>query len=211
MARPFVILALALSSALAASACGESDARAPRCGRTYVANGAWVGTGIGVGAGYGVGYYDPYDVYDPSVDYGTYDPESGDPGSPGDPGAPSADDDTPSTDGTGDESGGWDTPDPESMARLHFTAAPAQSAAPDANGCYLCTISCVAGVGAEAAGRQATGVSDVSYDDACDSATRSLAYWAHAAQHARLTTCQKPDAASSTRAPAMPTPAGSAR
>ena len=201
---------LGACAALAASGCDGSDARpTSRCGRSYVADGAWVGVGAGAGIGYGVGWYDPGDVYNPSVDYGTYDPES-DPGSSGDePGDTPTGDDARERDTSGDGSGGWDST--ESVTRLHFTAESAQTRAAAANGCFTCTLGCVAGEGAGATGRRAVGASDASYDDACDAAMRSLGYWAHAAQHQRLQTCQRLDATSSTRTPATPTVAARAR
>jgi len=40
-------------------------------------------------------------------------------------------------------------------------------------------------------GRQAVGLSDSSYDDACASAVRTLAQWSHDRLHERLATCQQ--------------------
>jgi hypothetical protein len=162
-----------------------------------------------VGIGYGVGWYDPGDVYDPAVDYGTYDPGSDPPSSGDEPADTPTEDDTAGGDTSGDGSEGWDSP--EGVTRLHFTAEPARTRAADANGCFTCTVGCVTGEGAGATGRQAVGASDASYDDACNAAMLSLAYWAHAAQHERLQTCQRLDATSSVRTPATPTVATRAR
>jgi hypothetical protein len=40
-------------------------------------------------------------------------------------------------------------------------------------------------------GRQAVGLSDTSYDEACASAVRTLAQWSHDTLRERLATCQQ--------------------
>jgi len=40
-------------------------------------------------------------------------------------------------------------------------------------------------------GRQAVGLSDTSYDDACASAVRTLAQWSHDTHRERLASCQQ--------------------
>lgn len=85
------------------------------------------------------------------------------------------------------------------------SSAANQTSASDANGCYTCTVGCLAaGANGQQSGRQALGVSDVSHDDACRDAVRSLATWSHGTLHQRLSTCEQANPDASTRVPAAP-------
>ena len=209
--RRAVLLAGMCGALAACDALGGASSAWSRCGRSYVTDvywgasasagavGAWYGgTGPGDGAYYYGDWYDPGDAaYDPGTNSGgLVDPNDSsgwnqpDNGSSSDPGSdPSAD---PSADpGAGDTSSG-DTSGGDtsgaSFARLHLRST---SVARAASGCYSCTMGCRTDVTASATGRQAMGVSDISYDDACNSAVGQLAQWSHDTQRERLTVCQR--------------------
>jgi hypothetical protein len=207
----------ALSACDALGGGGMSSARS-RCGRSYVTDvywgasagavGAWYGgTGPADGAYYYGDWYDPGDAaYDPGTNSGgLVDPNDGsgwnqpDDGSSNDPGGdpsadpgadPSADPGTADTGGdtSGGDSSGGDTSG-ESVTRLHLRST-SVSAAP--SGCFACTMGCRTDLTASATGRQALGVSNVSYEDACSSAVGQLAQWSHDTQRERSDSIARP-------------------
>jgi hypothetical protein len=153
-------------------------------------------------------------VADPSADDGSGwdapDDGSGDPngdngGDDGDGSGDGSGDDGSSGDGSGDGSGDSSG---EGLKRLHLhdvSASPLPSSAPSASsssssspsspsvapGCYACTMGCRTEATLSPTGRQAVGLSDTSYDEACASAVRTLAQWSHDTLRERLATCQQ--------------------
>jgi hypothetical protein len=188
-------LSIVSSVVALAALVGCTHHSAPRCGTPYLTSVAWVGVGGGIaygwvetgGAAYyaddGSTWYDPDDTWDGTTDT----PDNGDPPPPPD-----------------DPSGGWDT---MQSARISFSSTGSTTPAPpapDANGCWICTVGCIAGMGDHAVGRQAIGASDTSHDDACTAAVQTLAVWAHRTRGERLTRCEQMDAIPPSREPASP-------
>lgn len=204
----------ALSACDALGGGGSVSSARSRCGRSYVTDvywgasagavGAWYGgTGPADGAYFYGEWYDPSDgAYDPgSNSGGLVDPNDSsgwnqpDDGSSSDPGAdPSGGGgpgtgDTSGADTSGGDTSGGDTSG-ESVARLHLSSTRASALR---SGCFACTMGCRSDLTASASarGRQARGVSNVSYEDACNSAVGQLAQWSHDTQRERLTVCQR--------------------
>jgi hypothetical protein len=193
---------------------GMSSARS-RCGSSYVTDVYWGASAGAVGAWYGGAgpadgayyygdWYDPGDAaYDPGTNSGGLvdpndasgwnqpdDGSSTDPGgdSSADPGGdPNAGVDPGAADTSGGDTSGGDTSG-ESVTRLHLKSTSTSATAP---GCFACTMGCRTDLTASASGRQARGVSNVSYDDACNSAVGQLAQWSHDTQRERLIVCQR--------------------
>jgi hypothetical protein len=206
-----VVLASMIGALAACDAFGGGGSMSSarfRCGRSRVTDvywgagagavGAWYGgAGPADGAYYYGDWYDPGDgaydpgsnsggLVDPNDSSGWNQPDDGsgsDPNAGGDPGAA----DTSGADTSGADTSGGDTSG-ESVARLHLSST---SAAPAPSGCFACTMGCRSDLSASASGRQARGVSNVSYDDACNSAVGQLAQWSHDTQRERLTVCQR--------------------
>jgi hypothetical protein len=198
----------------ASSACfdgSRSSSAHSRCGLARVTNvywsasaaagavGAWYGGAGSASGNYYYGdWYDPGDGYDPATNSGgiTTDP-NGDDGSgwdqPDDGSGDSSSDPggDPSAD-TGDSSGDGSDSSGDSVTRLHLysaTSSPAPSPGV-ADGCFSCTMGCRTDA-ATPTGRQAIGASDIGYDDACTSAVRTLAQWAHDARREKIVSCQR--------------------
>ncbi|MDB5216725.1 MAG: hypothetical protein JWO86_4652 [Myxococcaceae bacterium] len=207
--------------ALSACIDGGAGRARSRCGRSYVtdvywaasvgAAGSWYGsTGVPDGTDYYGDWYDPGDAaYDPGTNSGGIGPDpnaddgSGwnqpDDSSSADPGAdPSADpgsSDPGAADTSGGDTSGGDTSGGDSsglsIARLHLHSAATAVSPAAPSGCYACTMGCRTDVTASAAGRQAIGVSDTSYDDACSAAVHQLAQWSHDTHREKLGVCQR--------------------
>jgi hypothetical protein len=179
------------------------------------------GAGPVAGGAYAYGaWYDPGDGYDPATNSGgiTTDPNSddgsgwdqtgdgtqGDPGS--DPGAGNGDT------SSGDPSSG--DPSVQALTRLHLhgvdatptvpVSAPPRSDSPSSSstplpltpatlpdGCFRCMVGCRTDAPSAPFGREANGVSDTSYEDACGSAVRTLAQWSHDTRREKLVLCQR--------------------
>jgi hypothetical protein len=213
-----------LALLVAVGGCGGSGGAAPsRCGHGHLTSVSWSGAAVGGGVGLGVWYdsgdpgsgaaggewYDPADTYDPATDPGG----AGDPSGTGNTsGGDTSGGDTAGGDTSGGDTAGGDT----TLAEHHLTLSnvPVAPIPPGADGCWTCTVGCTTGSGAAAAGRQAVGASETSYDDACGAAVQSLEQWAHDTQRQRVQSCQQMRStalpgrgppSSTTRAPATPT------